>query len=35
LPHRSGIVVKLRYHTQGGVVEAGKNIMELLPLKDE
>jgi HlyD family secretion protein len=31
----SGIVVKLRYHTQGGVVEAGKNIMELLPLKDE
>src|SRR3979411_1374668 len=32
---RSGGVVKLRYHTQGGVVEAGKNIMELLPLKDE
>ncbi|ANW03755.1 HlyD family type I secretion periplasmic adaptor subunit [Bradyrhizobium icense] len=31
----SGIVVKLRYHTRGGVVEAGKNIMELLPLKDE
>jgi HlyD family secretion protein len=31
----SGVVVKLRYHTQGGVVEAGKNIMELLPLKDE
>src|SRR6202171_4426432 len=31
----SGIVVKLRYHTQGGVVEAGKNIMELLPLKEE
>jgi HlyD family secretion protein len=30
-----GVVVKLRYHTQGGVVEAGKNIMELLPLKDE
>lgn len=30
-----GIVVKLRYHTQGGVVEAGKNIMEILPLKDE
>jgi HlyD family type I secretion membrane fusion protein len=31
----SGAVVKLRYHTNGGVVEAGKNIMELLPLKDE
>ena len=31
----SGVVVKLRYHTNGGVVEAGKNIMELLPLKDE
>lgn len=31
----SGVVVKLRYHTRGGVVEAGKNIMELLPLKDE
>jgi HlyD family secretion protein len=30
-----GIVVKLRYHTQGGVVEAGKNILEILPLKDE
>jgi HlyD family secretion protein len=31
----SGVVVKLRYHTKGGVVEAGKNIMELLPLRDE
>lgn len=31
----SGVVVKLRYNTRGGVVEAGKNIMELLPLKDE
>jgi len=31
----SGVVVKLRYHTRGGVVEAGKNIMELLPMKDE
>ena len=31
----SGVVVKLRYHTNGGVVEAGKNIMELLPLKEE
>ena len=31
----SGVVVKLRYHTQGGVVEPGKNIMELLPLRDE
>ncbi|SHL05153.1 HlyD family secretion protein [Bradyrhizobium lablabi] len=31
----SGVVVKLRYHTQGGVVEAGKNIMELLPVHEE
>jgi len=30
-----GIVVKLRYHTNGGVVEAGKPIMELLPLQEE
>jgi HlyD family type I secretion membrane fusion protein len=26
-----GIVVKLRYHTSGGVIEAGKNIMEIVP----
>ena len=31
----SGVVVKLRYHTQGGVVEAGKAIMELLPVSAE
>ena len=31
----SGVVVKLRYHTEGGVVEPGKNIMELLPVKEE
>ncbi len=30
-----GVVVKLRYHTPGGVIEAGKNIMELLPLDAE
>ncbi len=30
-----GVVVKLRYHTNGGVVEPGKPIMELLPLRDE
>ncbi|MFN3348027.1 HlyD family type I secretion periplasmic adaptor subunit [Pseudorhodoplanes sp.] len=30
-----GIVVKLRYHTPGGVIEAGKNIMEILPLQTE
>ncbi|MGP9819631.1 HlyD family type I secretion periplasmic adaptor subunit [Salinarimonas sp. NSM] len=29
-----GIVVKLRYHTAGGVVEAGKNIMEIVPLDE-
>ncbi|NEU13476.1 HlyD family type I secretion periplasmic adaptor subunit [Methylobacterium sp. BTF04] len=27
----AGIVVKLRYHTAGGVVEAGKSIMEIVP----
>jgi HlyD family secretion protein len=30
-----GIVVKLRYHTTGGVIEPGKNIMEILPLRDK
>jgi len=30
-----GIVVKLRYHTEGGVVEPGKNIMEILPIQEE
>jgi len=30
-----GVVVKLRYHTAGGVIEAGKNIMEILPLDAE
>jgi HlyD family secretion protein len=30
-----GVVVKLRYHTSGGVIEAGKNIMEILPLDAE
>lgn len=30
-----GVVVKLRYHTTGGVIEAGKNIMEILPLQEE
>ncbi|MBX6329950.1 MAG: HlyD family type I secretion periplasmic adaptor subunit [Pseudolabrys sp.] len=29
-----GIVVKLRYHTTGGVIEPGKNILEILPLPD-
>jgi len=30
-----GVVVKLRYHSTGGVIEPGRNIMEILPLKDE
>lgn len=30
-----GTVVKLRYHTSGGVIEAGKNIMEIVSLQDE
>lgn len=31
----SGIVVKLAYHTPGGVIEAGKSIMEILPTREE
>ncbi|SIP88749.1 HlyD family type I secretion periplasmic adaptor subunit [Bosea sp. TND4EK4] len=30
-----GSVVKLRYHTSGGVIEAGKNVMDIVPLQDE
>ncbi len=30
-----GAVVKLGYHTNGGVIESGKAIMEILPLNDE
>ncbi len=30
-----GTVVKLRYHTSGGVIEPGKNIMEIVSLLDE
>ena len=30
-----GTVVKLRYHTSGGVIEAGKNIMEIVSLQEE
>jgi membrane fusion protein, type I secretion system len=30
-----GVVVKLQYHTSGGVIEPGKPIMELLPVQEE
>lgn len=30
-----GAVVKLRYHTPGGVIEAGKSILEIVPLHEE
>jgi HlyD family type I secretion membrane fusion protein len=30
-----GIVVKLAYHTTGGVVAAGREIMEIVPLQDD
>jgi HlyD family secretion protein len=30
-----GAVVKMRYHTAGGVVEAGKSILEIVPLQAE
>jgi HlyD family secretion protein len=29
-----GVVVKMRYHTAGGVVEAGRSIMEILPVDE-
>jgi HlyD family type I secretion membrane fusion protein len=29
-----GVVVKLRYHTPGGVIEAGKSILEIVPLRE-
>lgn len=29
-----GIVVKLRYHTTGGVVEAGKTVLEIVPIEE-
>ncbi|ODS03589.1 secretion protein HlyD [Methyloceanibacter marginalis] len=31
----NGIVVKLQYHTPGGVIEPGKPIMEILPIQAE
>jgi HlyD family secretion protein len=30
-----GVVVKLRYHTPGGVIEPGKPILEIVPLPDD
>jgi membrane fusion protein, type I secretion system len=30
-----GVVVKLRYHTPGGVIEPGKAILEIVPLPDD
>jgi len=30
-----GAVVKLRYHTAGGVIEPGKPVMEIVPLRDD
>lgn len=30
-----GIIVKLRYHTPGGVIEAGKSVMEIVPISDD
>ncbi|MCX2721282.1 HlyD family type I secretion periplasmic adaptor subunit [Roseibium salinum] len=31
----AGIVVKLRYHTSGGVIEAGKSVLEIVPVQEE
>ncbi|WP_082733647.1 HlyD family type I secretion periplasmic adaptor subunit [Polycladidibacter hongkongensis] len=30
-----GAVVRMRYHTAGGVIEAGKDLIEILPLQEE
>lgn len=30
-----GIVVRLQYHTSGGVIESGKSVMEILPIRDD
>ena len=30
-----GAVVKLRYHTAGGVIEPGKPVMEIVPLRED
>ena len=30
-----GVVVKMRYHTEGGVIEPGKNILEIVPIEEE
>jgi HlyD family type I secretion membrane fusion protein len=30
-----GVVVKMRFHTPGGVIEPGRDVMEILPLEDE
>ena len=31
----NGVVVRLKYHTAGGVIEPGKEIMEILPLQEK
>ena len=30
----NGVVVKMRYHTPGGVVEPGRSILDLLPVDE-
>lgn len=30
-----GVVVRLQYHTAGGVIEGGKSVMEILPMLDD
>jgi HlyD family type I secretion membrane fusion protein len=30
-----GVVVKMRYHTPGGVIEPGKPVLELVPVQEE
>jgi HlyD family type I secretion membrane fusion protein len=30
-----GAVVKMRYHTANGVIEAGKNVLEIVPIDEE
>ncbi|MEP3275748.1 MAG: HlyD family type I secretion periplasmic adaptor subunit [Stappiaceae bacterium] len=30
-----GVVVRMRYHTAGGVIESGRDVLELLPLQEK
>ncbi|MEM8649303.1 MAG: HlyD family type I secretion periplasmic adaptor subunit [Pseudomonadota bacterium] len=31
----NGVVVRLQYHTSGGVIEGGRSVMEILPIRED